>query len=72
MTLTEARTLKAEILAAISTVLKQQSYTISETTYTYANLATLRSMLKDIDVAIERLSATRQGMRVRRVIPRMD
>jgi hypothetical protein len=72
MTLTELRTLKAQILAAISNVLKNQSYTIAETTYTYANLATLRQWLKDVDKDIERASSTRQGMRIRRVIPRSD
>jgi hypothetical protein len=65
MTLTELRTLKAQILAAISNVLKNQ-------TYTYANLATLRQWLKDVDKDIERASSTRQGMRIRRVIPRSD
>jgi len=70
MTYAEAVELKSQVKAAIKKVLKNQSYTIAETTYTYANLAQLREMLKECDTIIARNE--RGGMRVRRVIPRSD
>jgi hypothetical protein len=70
MTYAEAVALKPQLQTAIATVLKNQSYTIAETTYTFANLSQLRNMLRECETIIARDG--RGGMRVRRVVPRSD
>ena len=67
MTLVELKARRALYTEAINKVLKNQSYTIAETTYTYADLKTLQEGVKMLDKRIARVE--RGGMSVKRFIP---
>lgn len=71
MTLAEATALKNEYRVCLSKILKNQSYTIAETTYTYANIKYVQEQFDKYDKLVSRLGGS-GGMRVRRVVPRDD
>lgn len=70
ISLAEAKALRDEYRRAVSAILKDQSYTIGETTHTKATLSVVQSNLDKYTKIVSRLE--RGGMRVRRVVFRDD
>jgi hypothetical protein len=70
MSLSTKQALLDEYIAAEIAVLKNQSYTIKDRTYTRADLAAIQKGRKDLEDEIAQIQAG--GMKVKRVLFRDD
>lgn len=71
-TVVEARGMIAEYIKAEKAVLKNQSYTIKDRTYTRANLTSIRNGRKEWEKILGQLTGTSGRMTPRRIVFRDD